>query len=121
MSIRKWLRENSFQYIDDTIVEVEAEFKANGSKERRNWADVLSGGKDGSPVTVAGREFPVLAAAQEIRGKPVTPNAIRGEEHEPFPAARVTGRWPKRRKLSRVKTKRITATKVSRAKHARAS
>ena len=118
MSIRKWLRENSFQYIDDTIAEVEAEFKASGSKERRNWADVLCGGKDGSPFTIAGREFPVLAAAQESRGRPVTSNAIRGEEHQPFPAPRRTGRWPKKLPVRARRMAKKPARKAVARRHA---
>src|SRR5687767_10025640 len=97
MTVREWLPRNGYQDVAELITEVLTEFEAEGSKERRNWADVLSGGKDGKPAVVAGRTFPVLRSAQESRNKPVTLNAIRrSEEHEPFPRARQTGRWPKK-------------------------
>jgi hypothetical protein len=97
MTVREWLPRNGYEDVAALIDEVLAEFEAADSKERRNWADTLSGGKDGKPAIVAGREFPVLRSAQESRNKPVTPNAIRRpEEHEPFPRARQTGRWPKK-------------------------
>ena len=99
MSIRNWLRANGYQDIDDLISTVIAEFKSTGSKERRNWADVLSGGKDGKPAMIAGRVFPVLASAQESRGKQATPNAIRRNKHEEFPGVRKTGRWVEKSKL----------------------
>jgi hypothetical protein len=101
--------------IDDIL----ARFKANGSKERRNWADVLCG-NDGKPVTVAGRTFPILASAQISRGLPVSPNALQLHDNEEFLVARKTGRWPRRRKLARVKTKPV-ARKANRQRHARAS
>src|SRR5262245_10775348 len=95
MTIRTWLAENNYADVAALIDEVMAEFEASGSKERRNWADVLSGGKDGKPAVIAGREFPVLAAAQVSRNKPVTANAISRNENEEFPGVRKTGRWPK--------------------------
>jgi hypothetical protein len=87
MSVRQWLRANNYNDVADTIDEILAEFKAAGSKERRNWADVLTG-HDGKPVTIAGREFPILASAQRSRGKPVTPTAIQRNEIEEFPDVR---------------------------------
>ena len=119
MTVRRWLRANNYNDIAHTVDEILAEFKATGSKERRNWADVLCG-NDGKPVTIAGRTFPILASAQVSRGLPVSPNAIQRNEKEEFPVARKTGRWPKRRKLARVKTKRV-AQKASRPRQARAS
>jgi hypothetical protein len=116
MTVGEWLPRNGYEDAAALITEVMAEFEAQGSKERRNWADVLSGGKDGKPAVVAGRTFPVLRSAQVSRNKPVTPNAIRRpEEHEPFPRTRQTGRWPKRLP---VKAKRL-AKKASRKAVAR--
>jgi hypothetical protein len=124
MTIRDWLRKNGHEATLALIDEVMVEFTATGSRERCNWADVLSGGKDGNAITVAGRTFPVLRAAQLSRGKEVTPNAIwSDQEHDEFPSARKTGRWPaqKRRRLP-AKAQRA-AKKPSRkvARHARAS
>jgi hypothetical protein len=80
------------------IDEVIADLAARGSKERRNWWDVLAGGKDGAPIVVAGREFSVLRAAQIRQGKPVTLNAISRNRDEQPPDAVRTGRWPKKRR-----------------------
>ena len=119
MTVREWLRANNYNDIADTIDEILAEFKAIGSKERRNWADVLCG-NEGNPVTIAGREFPILASAQISRGLPVSPTAIQRNENEEFPAPRKTGRWQKRRKLAKVDTSRVRP-KANRPRHARAS
>ena len=119
MTVRRWLRANGYGDVADTIDDIVAEFKAKGSKERRNWADVLCGNQ-GKPVTIAGRTFPILASAQVSRGLPVSPNAIQRKEAEEFPVARKTGRWPKQRKLATVSTKRV-ARKAGRPRQARAS
>lgn len=119
MTVREWLRANDYNELADQIAEVLEELKATGSKERRSWGVVLAGGKDGKPLIVAGREFPVLASAQEVYGKPVTINAIRKDPNEEFPAPRMTGRWPRKRRLPRA-VKRL-AKKTSRSQHARAS
>ena len=114
MTVREWLRRNGHEAVLALIDEVMAEFAAAKSKERRNWADVLSGGKDGKPIVVAGREFPVLKAAQISRGKPVTANAISSDqEHDEFPGVRRTGRWPAKKRRLPTKTKRV-AKKVVR-------
>jgi hypothetical protein len=113
MTVREWLPRNGYSNIAAMIEEIIAEFEAAGSKERRNWGDTLSGGKDGKPAVVARREFPVLKSAQESRNKPVTPKAIRSsEEHEPFPRPRQTGRWPKKLPIRARRIARKTARKT---------
>jgi len=119
MRIRAWLRKLNYEDVDEKIGEVEALHKASGSKERRNWADVLCGAKDGKPVVIAGVEFPILAAAQRSRNRPVTANAIQRNKVEEFPVARVTGRWPKKRQLPR--RARQLAKKSPKMSRARAS
>jgi hypothetical protein len=119
MTVRQWLRGNNYNDIADMIDEILAEFRATGSKERRNWADVLCG-NEGKPITIAGWEFPILASAQISRGLPVSPSAVQRNENEEFPVARKTGRWPKQRKLAKLKTRRV-AQKANRPRHARAS
>lgn len=119
MTVREWLKANDYEEVDALITRAIAIHKANGSKERRSWAIVLCGGKNGVPLVVAGLEFPVLASAQEAYGRPVTVNAIRKGTNEEFPKPRVTGRWLKRKRLPR-KAKRLT-NKTTRPQHARAS
>jgi hypothetical protein len=95
---RDWLRQNGYEDIAELIDEVVSELQERGSKERRNWWDVLSGRQDGKPNKVAGREFPVLAVAQTRQGKLVTENAIKRSDDEKPPPARKTGRWPRKRR-----------------------
>ena len=97
MTTRGWLRQNGYEDIVELIDEVVATLAARSSKERRNWWDVLAGGKDGRPSVVAGREFPVLCVAQARQGRPITPNAICRNNNEHPPAIVRTGRWPKKR------------------------
>jgi hypothetical protein len=110
--LRTWLKANNYGDVSDLIDEVRAELKAEGSKERRNWYDTLSGGRDGVPLMVRGREFPVLRSFQIRQGKPVTSNAICRNENEHPPDVVATKRW-KRSKLPS-KAKRPTA-KASRS------
>ena len=93
MTTRDWLRQNDYEDVAELIDEVMAARAARGSKERRNWWDVLAGGKDGRPNVVAGREFPVLRIAQARQGKPITPNAICRNNDERPPDMVRTGRW----------------------------
>lgn len=98
MTTRDWLQQNGYEDVVELIDEVMAELAARGSKERRNWWDVLAGGRNGKPNVVAGREFPVLRAAQIRQGKPVTPNAICRNQAEQPPDVVRTGRWPKKQR-----------------------
>jgi hypothetical protein len=88
--------QNGYEEIASLIGEVEAELKAKGSKERRSWWETLSGGRGGKPRIVAGREFPVLYAAQKRQRKPVTPNALRNSKRERPPQIQPKGRWPRK-------------------------
>ena len=96
MTVREWLPANDYGRITDLIDGIMASIKANGSRERRSWGQILAGGKNGRPRVVAGGKFPVLAAAQIAYGLPVTPNAIRKSEDEVFPPKKENARWPKR-------------------------
>ena len=118
MTVRVWLRANGYNDIAEAIDDILAEVKAKGSRERRNWADVLCG-SEGKRVTIAGRIFPILASAQVSRGLPVSPNAIQRNQDEEFPIARRTGRWPGHQ-LATVSTKGV-ARRRSGPRQARAS
>ena len=99
---RAWLTRNGYKDIETMIGEIIAEWKADGKGTRRNWWEILAGDQNGNPRKVAGREFPVLKAAQIRQRIPVTPNAIsRSSEVEPAPSPWTTERWPKRRKHHR--------------------
>jgi hypothetical protein len=95
MDARLWLRANDYDDVADMIDEVMDEWHAQGKKTRRNWWDVLSGGKNGIPCRREGREWPVLRAAQLRQGKPVTKNAICRNPKEEIPPIQLSGRWPK--------------------------
>ena len=96
--IRSWLREHGYadvaQLIDDALEQWERE----GVNTRRNWWDILCGGKEGQPKNFGGREFPVLRAAQVRQGRLITANAICRNPNEQPPGAWKTGRWPKKKK-----------------------
>ena len=77
ITVRSWLIENGYPEVAEMINEIQVEWKISGKHTRRNWWDVLSGGKNGSPRTIYGRQFPVLQAAQVRQGKPITQNALK--------------------------------------------
>jgi hypothetical protein len=93
MKARQWLRVNGYDDIADMIDEVMREWKVSGKKTRRNWWDILAGGKNGAPSVREGRIFPVLRAAQLRQGKPVTENAICRNPKEEVPPISSSGRW----------------------------
>lgn len=115
MTIKYWLR-TDYADVLAQIQEVEAEWRAVNNKQRRNWWDVLAGGPGGTPCVVAGREFPVLRAAEIRKGMPVTPNAICRNEEEVAPGFRF-GRWRKKRLPAKARkaVQRLKARKVKRA------
>lgn len=93
MNAREWLRANSYDSVADLIDEVIKEWRETGNGTRRNWWDILAGGKDGKPRTIAERQFPVLRAAQLRQGKNVTDNAICYNPDEDIPQLVISGRW----------------------------
>ena len=95
MNTKNWLAENGYEDIVRLIIDVEAEWNANGSKTRRDWWHVLAGSDAGTPTLVAGREFPVLWAARKRKGLPNAKNALKRNNREVPPPVRRTGRWPK--------------------------
>ncbi len=95
MTCRDWLGANGYEDVVDLIDQAIAKMAARGSKQRRNWWDILSGGEQGKPCVREGIKFPVLRVAQVRQGKPVTPNAISRNKNELPPDVRTTARWRK--------------------------
>lgn len=93
MNARLWLRTNGYGDIADLIDGIQAEWKANRRRTRRDWWEVLAGDKKGASRVIEGREFPVLRAAQVREGLPITRNAIQRTRGEVPPPVRVTSRW----------------------------
>lgn len=120
MTCREWLRNNRYEDVVALIDEAMVKMEARGSKQRRNWWDILSGGPNGKECICEGIHFPVLRVAQVRQGVRVTPNAICRSEREKPPGVLSTGRWPKK-PLSKT---RHLAGKMGRAdstSHAKAS
>jgi len=91
---RPWLREHGYDLVASAIDRQLTLWRLRGVRTRRNWWDVLAGGRGGAPRVVAGLRYPVLAAAQRRQGKPVTPNAIERPRGEQAPAKRLpAARW----------------------------
>jgi len=95
MTCRDWLTNNSYEDVAALIDQAIAQMKARGSKQRRNWWDILSGGVGGTPCICEGIEFPVLRVAQKRQHKQVTKNAIAVRNRQEPPAPSKTGRWKK--------------------------
>ena len=93
MTCREWLRANGYVDVVELIDQATAKMAARGSKHRRNWWDILSGGENGKPCLREGIEFPVLRVAQLRQGKTVTQNAISRSRKELPPDVRNTSRW----------------------------
>jgi hypothetical protein len=93
MTCRDWLRANGYEDVVGLIDQAMAKMAARGSKQRRNWWDILSGGEGGKACVREGIEFPVLQIAQLRQGKPTTPNAISRNSNELPPDVRTTARW----------------------------
>ena len=95
-NIFTWLKANGYADTAERIFAQQQKWKGQGVKTRRNWWEVLAGDKNGNPRIIDGVEFPVLAAAQERQGRPITQNAVRLNEGEAVPAIRENTRWTKR-------------------------
>ena len=92
-SARQWLHKNGHEDICALIDQAMAYWAKKGITTRRNWWDILSGDRTGQPRIVAGKRFPVLAAAQRRQGKAVTSNAVPAKRGEVAPAQRESARW----------------------------
>ncbi len=108
MTCRKWLSDNGYKDVVNLIDEAMVKMAARGSKQRRNWWDILSGGAEGKPCLCEGVEFPVLRVAQKRQGKQITKNAVSRKSREQPPELLDTGRWKKEQ--SRPKSRPSSST-----------
>lgn len=92
-----WLKKNGYEDIALIIDGIMLEWKKQGNKTRRNWWEKLCGDRNGNSKKIAGREIPVLRAAQIRQGKAVTENAICRNEDEEIPKILTNTRWNKNR------------------------
>ena len=95
MDARRWLRKNKYEDIADMIDEIMVDWRMAGKRTRRNWWDILAGGQNGQPRSVAGTRFPVLKAAQERQGKAITRNSLSRKRREEAPSIVPQNRWEK--------------------------
>lgn len=96
--LRQWLRDSGYDQIADSIDGIIEKWKVEGKRTRRNWWEILAGGKSGRPRTIDGIVFPVLKAAQERQRVPITANALSRSGEKAPPPVLESGRWPKRRR-----------------------
>ena len=101
MTCRDLLIRNGYEEVDALIDQALAKIEAKGTKQRRNWWDILAGDAYGQPCVREGIEFPVLRVAQIRQGRSVTPNAICRNPKEQPPDVVATKRWPKKATLPR--------------------
>lgn len=95
-TLRGWLIENDYPEVAQVIDEILDEWQKSGNKQRRNWWDILAGDKNGNPRVIAGKEIPVLRAAQLRKGIHVTENALCKNKNEKAPLPfREKTRWNK--------------------------
>ena len=92
-SLRRWLMENHYQDVSETIERIIDEWKRQGKGTRRNWWDVLAGDSHGKSKKIEGKEIPVLRIAQIRQGKRVTENALCRNENEKLPESVRKSRW----------------------------
>jgi hypothetical protein len=121
MTCREWLRENGYQEVVDLIDAAMTKMATRGSKQRRNWWDILAGGPNGKPCVREGIEFPVLRIAQIRQGIPVTPNAISVNEDEQPPDVIATKRWPRKKLPPKLRRETSPTSRADLPGHAKAS
>lgn len=92
-SVRQWLIENDYNDIAELIDEITAEWDRQGKKTRRNWWEALSGGKQGKPSVIEGRQFPILRAARLRQGLPDIKGSLCRHKNEPVPLVVDQIRW----------------------------
>jgi len=93
LTARDWLLANGYTDIVTKIDRVQQRWDAKRKGTRRNWWDVLAGGRDGAPKRIEGIIFPVLRAARERKDWPVTENSICRGPSETAPEVVQQQKW----------------------------
>lgn len=121
--LRDWLRAHDYDDVADLIDEVMLDWTARGVKTRRNWWDILAGGKGGRSFTIGGRTFPVLRAAQQRQHRPITKNAVSRKTGEKPPPVEHQARWAghatKGGKVAKIRNRTSASSRVPHASRRR--
>jgi hypothetical protein len=88
-----WLLQNKYEDVAAKIDQVEARWRLQSKKTRRNWWDVLAGSKNGTPKRIEGVTFPVLRTARLRKGWPATDGCICRNLREGIPLILPQARW----------------------------
>lgn len=87
--VKTWLAENGHSEVLEMIETQEKAWAEQGKKTRRNWWDVLAGGKNGKPRVIGGVSFPVLESAQKRMKRDLTATAVDQPAAAPEKPARI--------------------------------
>jgi hypothetical protein len=111
-SAKTWLAEHNYPEAVKAIERVEKIWDASGAKTRRNWWDILAGGKDGQPRIIENLKFPVLEVAQRRQHRNVTPNAIPLRDNARPPGERSAKHLWRRERSSRARIPSVVREKA---------
>ena len=108
---RVWLRTIGYNKLADKIDTIMQSWKDRGLKTRRNWWEALGGTPGGTPMTVEGVVFPIIAAVRHRRGLDPVKGAIELAPNVVVPPAVPQVRWkPKHRTPTPEKAKKSKKT-----------
>ncbi len=93
---RSWFVAHGYTEVAGMIDEIEAEWKAEGKRTRRNWWEAAAGDRHGRPRIVAGRVFPIIAAARARQNLKPAPTAIANKRRERSLPLLPQNRWAHR-------------------------
>lgn len=83
--IVQWLRTSGYTSVADKIEKIEAGWRKNKVKTRRNWFEVLAGDNKGRERSVAGHVFPIIASIRARQGLDPVIHAERRAGEKPLP------------------------------------
>ncbi len=83
--VETWLRASGYAKVADDINAIEARWKKNKLRTRRNWWEVLAGDTKGHQREVAGVTFPIIAAIRKRQGLDAVQGALKHVGEAPPP------------------------------------